>query len=81
MSIIIYFNGFIIQILLYAEYNEHSLVSLVEGTVLEDYVPYDKYQTMDRAWFAHVGAGIIFTTIIKVLNPSSIIFVKALINR
>jgi hypothetical protein len=81
LSFIIYFNGFVIQILLYAEYDGKSIVTLVEGTPLENYIPYEKYETMDREWFAHIGAGIIFTTMIKIINPSTIIFTKALINK
>ena len=78
---IIYFNGFVIQILLYTEYDNKSIITLVEGTPIEDFVPYEKYTTMNREWFAHIGAGIIFTTMIKIVNPSTIIFIKALISR
>lgn len=81
LSIIIYLNGFIIQLLLYAQYGEVSLHSVFEGSFLEDFFPDEKYETMDRAWFAHIGAGVIFTTIIKIVNPSTIIFVKALVSR
>ena len=81
LSIIIYLNGFIIQIALYAEIDDQSLTQLVEGTVLEDYMPHEKYSTMDHSWFSHIGAGIIFTTIIKIVNPSTIIFCKALFYR
>ena len=81
LTLIIYFNGFIIQILLYAEIKGHSIVTLLEGTPLQDYIPYEKYETLDRNWFSHIGAGIIFTTMIKIVNPSTIIFVKALIGR
>lgn len=81
LSIVIYLNGFAIQLLLYSEIGQFSFNSLTENTFLERFFPEDKYQTMDRSWFAHIGAGVIFTTIIKIVNPSTIIFIKALISR
>lgn len=81
LSIIIYLNGFAIQLLLYFEIGNFSFNAVFENTFLERFFPTEKYDTMDRSWFSHIGAGVIFTTMIKIINPSTIIFVKALISR
>lgn len=81
ISIVMYFNTFILQLFIFAEINDQSFRTLMEGTLIYDYIPEEQYASMNRAWFSHVGAGIIFTMIIKIVNPAILNFMIAVFKR
>lgn len=81
VSIIMYFNIFLLQLLVYAEYQGHSLKSLLENTFLYDFIPSLHFSSMTRDWFSDVGTGIILTMVIKIGNPAIAIFFLALFKR
>jgi hypothetical protein len=81
ISIVMYFNTFILQLFIFAEVNNHSFRTLMEGSPIYEYIPEEQYASMNRAWFSHVGAGIIFTMVIKIVNPAIFNFLLALLKR
>lgn len=76
-----YFNIFLLQLLVYAEYQGHSLKSLLQNTFLYDFIPDIHYSSMTREWFSNVGTGIILTMVIKIGNPAIAIFFISLFFR
>ena len=81
ISVIMYFNIFLLQLLVYAEYQGHSLKSLLQNTFLYDFIPDIHYSSMTREWFSNVGTGIILTMVIKIGNPAIAIFFISLFFR
>lgn len=76
-----YFNTFLLQLFVYADFDGFTLKGLVKDTFLDSLIPEVQYKSMNRSWFSHVGNGIIFTMIIKVVNPSVVIFFISLLKR
>lgn len=81
VSVVMYFNIFVLQLVVYAEYQGHSLKSLLADTFLNDFIPDMHYTSMNREWFSDIGTGIIFTMIIKIGNPAIAIFCISLLQR
>jgi hypothetical protein len=81
ISVVMYLNTFILQLFLFAEVNGHSFRNFMQGTLIYDFIPEEQYTCMNRAWFSHVGAGIIFTMIIKIVNPAILNFLFALLKK
>ena len=81
VSIVMYFNILIFQLLVYAEYEGYTLKSLLKNTFLYDFVPSLHFSSMTRDWFSDVGTGIILTMIIKIANPAIAIFCLSVLKR
>lgn len=81
VSVVMYFNILLLQLLVYAEYQGHSLKSLSEGTFFYDFIPSLHFSSMTREWFRDVGTGIILTMVIKIANPAIAIFCISLLQR
>jgi hypothetical protein len=81
VSIVMYFNILILQLIVYTEFQGHSLKSLSEGTFLYDFIPDLHFDSMNREWFSDVGTGIILTMVIKIGNPAIAIFCISLLQR
>lgn len=81
VSIAMYFNILILQLLVYSEFQGHSLKSLLSDTVFDQFIPDIHFDSMNREWFSDVGTGIILTMIIKIGNPAIAIFLLSLVQR
>lgn len=81
VSVTMYFNILVLQLVVYAEYQGHSLKSLLKDTFLDHFIPDMHYSSMNREWFSNIGTGIILTMIIKIGNPAIAIFGISLFQR
>lgn len=81
ISVVMYLNTFILQLFIFAEINGHSFRNFMKDTFIYNFIPEEQYTSMNRAWFSHVGAGIIFTMIIKIVNPAIFNFLFALFKK
>ena len=81
VSAVMYFNILIFQLIVYAEYQDYTLKSLLKNTFLYEFIPDLHFSSMTREWFSDVGTGIILTMIIKIANPAIAIFCLSVLKR
>lgn len=81
ISIVMYFNTFILQLFVYANIDGFTLQDTLKNTFIEQFIPSTQYISMTRNWFSSVGSGIIFTMIIKIINPALMVFFLTIIKK